>query len=81
MSEAFTVDTLEGTMTGQAGDFLIIGIQGEQYPCKKAIFEATYELVQDEPEAIYGACQDCGQVLTRQAYELHNTSHILYLLG
>lgn len=76
MSEAFTIHTLEGRMTGQAGDFLIIGIQGEQYPCKKEIFEATYELVQDdEPEAIYGTCEDCGAVLTREAYELHDASH------
>lgn len=33
------------------------------------------ELVQDEPELIYGTCEDCGAVLTREAYELHNSDH------
>lgn len=42
----FTVETLEGTMLGKAGDYLIIGIEGEQYPCAKAIFEKSYEAVQ-----------------------------------
>jgi len=41
----FTVETLEGTMLGKAGDYLIIGIVGEQYPCAKEIFEKTYEAV------------------------------------
>lgn len=44
----FLVDTLEGQMTGQPGDYLIIGIKGERYPCAKAIFEETYEEVKDE---------------------------------
>jgi hypothetical protein len=26
-------------------DMLIIGVKGEIYPCKKDIFEATYDLV------------------------------------
>lgn len=43
MSEPFTVETLEGTMKGQAGDYLAIGVKGEQYPIQKAIFEQTYE--------------------------------------
>jgi len=30
------------------GDMIIKGIQGELYPCKKDIFDATYELVQCE---------------------------------
>lgn len=45
MDEAFVVETLEGTMMGEAGDYLITGIYGEQYPCKKEIFEQTYEAV------------------------------------
>lgn len=35
--------TLEGTMTAQPGDWIIRGVQGELYPCKPDIFEATYE--------------------------------------
>lgn len=39
------IDTLEGTMTASAGDFVIRGVQGELYPCRADIFEATYEPV------------------------------------
>lgn len=45
MSDAFTVSTKEGIMSGKAGDFLIIGIKGEKYPCDREIFLATYEEV------------------------------------
>jgi hypothetical protein len=37
------IDTLEGTMTVSVGDWIIRGVQGEFYPCKPHIFEATYE--------------------------------------
>jgi hypothetical protein len=37
------IPTLEGTMTAQAGDWIIKGVKGEFYPCKPDIFEATYE--------------------------------------
>lgn len=37
------IHTLEGTMTAHIGDFIIRGVQGEFYPCKPDIFEATYE--------------------------------------
>jgi hypothetical protein len=37
------IETLEGTMSGQVGDWIIKGVQGEFYPCKPEIFEATYE--------------------------------------
>ena len=39
------IDTLEGQMTAQPGDYIIIGVKGEKYPCKPDIFEATYEPV------------------------------------
>lgn len=39
------IETLEGAMTAQLGDYIIKGIKGEIYPCKPDIFEATYELV------------------------------------
>lgn len=41
------IETLEGTMHANVGDYIITGVQGEQYPCKPDIFEATYELVKD----------------------------------
>jgi hypothetical protein len=37
------VQTLEGLMTADPGDFIIRGVAGEFYPCKAAIFEQTYE--------------------------------------
>ena len=39
------IETLEGDMTVSPGDWIIKGVQGEFYPCKPDIFEATYELV------------------------------------
>lgn len=38
-----TVKTLEGTGSGQAGDYLVVGPKGEQYIVPKAQFEATYQ--------------------------------------
>lgn len=37
------IDTLEGGHTVCPGDWVITGVAGERYPCKPAIFEATYE--------------------------------------
>ena len=39
----FKIITLEGTMTAQPGDWIIRGVNGEHYPCKPDIFEATYD--------------------------------------
>jgi hypothetical protein len=39
------IHTLEGDMKADFGDWIIRGIQGEFYPCKPDIFEATYEAV------------------------------------
>jgi hypothetical protein len=41
------IKTLEGVMVGNVGDYIIRGVQGEFYPCKGDIFEATYERVGD----------------------------------
>ena len=37
------IQTLEGVMVARFGDWIIRGVQGEFYPCKPEIFEATYE--------------------------------------
>ena len=37
------IRTLEGDMRTRPGDYVIRGVQGEFYPCKPDIFEATYE--------------------------------------
>ena len=41
--EQLYVNTLEGRHTVTFGDYIIQGVQGELYPCKPDIFEATYE--------------------------------------
>ena len=38
------INTLEGKMTASQGDYIIRGIKGELYSCKKEIFEESYEL-------------------------------------
>lgn len=37
------IHTLEGTLHASYGAYIIKGVQGEFYPCKPDIFEATYE--------------------------------------
>jgi hypothetical protein len=43
------INTLEGVMYADLGDWLIRGVKGEHYPCKPDIFAATYEPVVGEP--------------------------------
>ena len=43
MLVGIAIDTLEGTMRVDYGDYIIKGIKGEFYPCKHDIFEQTYE--------------------------------------
>ena len=37
------IRTLEGDMRAMPGDYIITGVNGEQYPCKPDIFYRTYE--------------------------------------
>jgi hypothetical protein len=41
--DALEIETLEGTMRAEIGDWIIRGVKGELYPCKPDIFAATYE--------------------------------------
>ena len=41
------IETLEGNMLADPGDWIIRGVQGEFYPCKPDIFDATYEAVDE----------------------------------
>ena len=41
------IETLEGVMHAEPGDWIITGVNGERYPCKPEIFEKTYEPVPD----------------------------------
>lgn len=46
IDEPFEVETLEGNMTGKKGDWLMVGVNGEMYPCDREIFEKTYTIVE-----------------------------------
>lgn len=37
--KVLTIHTLEGDMIASKGDYIITGVDGEQYPCKPDIFE------------------------------------------
>ena len=41
-TEQVEIETWEGTMTAEPGDWIIRGIQGEIYPCKDSVFKQTY---------------------------------------
>ena len=45
IGEGLTIDTLEGRMKADIGDYIIKGVNGEFYPCKPNIFAKTYEEV------------------------------------
>jgi hypothetical protein len=42
------IQTLEGRMTAQPGDWIVRGIKGEFYPVKDEIFRATYEPAEED---------------------------------
>jgi len=42
-SAGAVIETLEGTMRADVGDWVIRGVKGELYPCKPNIFAMTYE--------------------------------------
>lgn len=44
--EELDIFTLEGVMHAAPGDWIITGVNGEQYPCKPDIFEKTYEPIE-----------------------------------
>lgn len=43
--QPFTVETMEGSLEGKPGDWLMVGIHGEMYPIDNEIFVKTYELL------------------------------------
>ncbi len=47
------IETLEGVMIANPGDFVITGVNGEQYPCKPDVFYKTYYPVGSEAEAAW----------------------------
>jgi len=70
MQVGFRVETLEGWMIGQAGDWLIEGIIGELYPCRDSVFRATYEEVDEIPVFTLEAKIEDGIPYGRLGYTL-----------
>ena len=60
------IETLEGTMHANVSDWIITGVNGEQYPCKPDIFEKTYEQIdvinakRKTDKHCKQACSDCN---------------------
>lgn len=52
--DEIVIETLEGQMRAQPGDWIIRGIKGEIYPCKPDIFAATYEDATPSPASTAG---------------------------
>lgn len=49
-AEGLLIDTLEGRLRANIGDWIIKGVAGEFYACKPDIFQATYEPVSSSDE-------------------------------
>lgn len=43
--EEVEIETLEGVMKANKGDWIIKGVKGELYPCKPDVFNITYKKV------------------------------------
>ena len=48
------IETLEGKMLANYGDYIIKGVNGEFYPCKPDIFEKTYDKADDSSVIGFG---------------------------
>ena len=44
------IETLEGNHEAKLWDIIIKGVEGECYPCDEAIFDKTYEIVEELDE-------------------------------
>ena len=42
------IQTLEGVMHANVGDWIITGTGGEKWPVKKEIFEKTYRIISEK---------------------------------
>lgn len=44
-ADGLYIDTLEGRLKANVGDFIIKGLRGEFYPCKPDVFHKKYEAI------------------------------------
>ena len=50
VSQSEEIETEEGTMKAEAGDYIVRGVEGEVYPVKPDIFSKTYERIDQDTE-------------------------------
>jgi len=53
IKKEMTIDTREGIKKGNPGDWLITGLDGEQYPCEDEYFRKAYEPADDDAEVMF----------------------------
>ena len=59
VDERVQIDTREGTVWAEPGDYVVEGVEGELYPCGREIFEQTYR---EPDERSMTAAKDVGEV-------------------
>lgn len=72
IGEAFEVETLNGMVKCEAGEYLIRGVEGEFYPCKASIFDKTYQVARELTKGVNIPCRDCGELLSILTTETAN---------
>lgn len=65
--EEIIIETLEGTIKAEKGDYIIKGVNGELYPCKPDIFHETYEKVYEKSNHQNNYCIDCKHCIGEPA--------------
>lgn len=82
LTERTSIITLEGEMIGNPGDWLITGVEGEQYPCKDSIFRKTYKPVDRKTisplSEVYERFRHLDMLFTRLALETPNAKESKY---
>lgn len=71
---AIDIHTLEGTMRAELGDWIICGVKGELYPCKPDIFEATYEVAENNYERLKVAIEVAA---AKEGFKVHNFEYFV----
>ena len=51
------IETLEGTMRADIGDYIIKGVHGEPYPCKPDIFHKTYSKTDETKQNLFAVAE------------------------
>ena len=86
LGDKLIIHTLEGDHRADIGDYIIRGVRGEFYPCKKDIFEETYEpedAGRGRWEKVSGYCTPGGDPVWRcsecgKGLHVYGVEHLSY---